>query len=62
LILTLYCVFEGRNILFPNDSNPGLTLKVSPGIFMCKKKYMDLAIIKTNEKESGIKRGKKIKK
>ena len=45
--------FEGRNIIYPDDSNPGLTLKVSPGIFMCKKMYMDLNIIKTKEKESG---------
>ena len=29
---------------------------------MCKKMYMDLTIIKTKEKESGIKRGEKIKK
>ena len=61
MILAFCCDFEGRNIIC-SDGNPGLTLKVSPEIFMCKKMYMDLTIIKTKEKESGIKRGEKIKK
>ena len=61
MILAFCCDFEGRKIIC-SDGNPGLTLKVSPEIFMCKKMYMDLTIIKTKEKESGIKRGEKIKK